>query len=148
MPEQARYAKYTFHNYSGYLIHPDNAAHPFLTVRHSGCVSPWADSDVHAHRLSEEHYLLLHGCLWFFVADSVLSLRPAEILVVKPGVPHAVIRGEGLIEHFGFRAPASSDRQSLGALPARLPRLGDEDQRELRRDWGYRIPLCDARNCN
>jgi len=157
MPEPARYSRYTFDDYSGYLIHPDDAAHPFLAVRHSARVSPWADSDVHAHRLSEEHCLLLYGCLWFFVAGSVLTLRPAEILVVKPDVPHAVIRGEGSIEHFGFRAPAPSDRRSLGAvgdrpelgaLPANLPPITDEDQRELRCDWGYRIPLGDARNVN
>jgi hypothetical protein len=63
-------------------------------------------------------------------------------------MPHAITHGEGLIEHFGFCAPSPDDRESLGPLPADLPPVTDDDSRELRCEWGYRIPLHDTRNHN
>jgi mannose-6-phosphate isomerase-like protein (cupin superfamily) len=70
------------------------------------------------------------------------------MLMVKPNMPHAIAHGEGLIEHFGFRAPSPGDRQSLGPLPTHMPSFTDDEPRELRREWGYRIPLHDSRNHN
>jgi mannose-6-phosphate isomerase-like protein (cupin superfamily) len=146
--EQTRYAQYAFQDVSGYLVSPDNAAHDFVAVRHSALVTPWVDLDLHAHQLSEEYYLLLHGQLWFVVAGDTVTLKPNEMLMVRPNMPHAITRGEGLIEHFGFRAPSPGDRQSLGPLPTRRPSFTNDEPRELRREWGYRIPLHDAQNRN
>jgi hypothetical protein len=109
-------------------------------------VAPWADSDVHLHVSSEEYYLLLGGELQFLIAGATLDLQANEILMVKPGVPHSLVRGLGVIEHFGFRAPAGRDRQSLGAVPIPLPPVIGAEERELCEDWGYRIPLDAARN--
>ena len=148
MPQSSSYSRILFQGYTGHLLHPDSAAHQLLAVRHSANVAPWADSDVHLHDSSEEVYLLLAGELSLIVAGATLDLHANEILVVKPGVPHSLVRGSGLIEHFGFRAPAGRDHQSLGAIPVLLPPAIGIEQRELRADWGYRIPLDDARNQN
>jgi len=148
MSVRTRYTRYAFQDFSGYLVSPDNTTHELVAVRHSALVTPWADFDLHAHQLSEEYYLLLHGQLWFCVANEIVTLKPNEMLMVKPKVPHAIAHGEGLIEHFGFRAPLSNDRQSLGPLPDHLPSTTDDEPRELRREWGYRIPLHDAHNHN
>lgn len=78
--------------------------------------------------------LLLHGQLWFFVAGHTIALKPNEMLMVGPSVPHAITRSEGLIEHFGFRAPLLNDRQSLGPLPTHPPSVKDDEPREHRRE--------------
>jgi mannose-6-phosphate isomerase-like protein (cupin superfamily) len=148
VPNPARYAKYTFHGYSGYVITPPHAAHELVSVRHSALVSPWVDADVHLHTGSEEYYLLLGGELRILVAGSLLNLKPMEILMVKPHVAHAIVGGEGSIEHLGLRAPALGDRQVTGDIPSELPSMGQKDERELRCDWGYRIPLQDGLNQN
>jgi len=111
-------------------------------------VHPWADGDVHLHQTSEEYYLLLHGELHQRVASAVVCLRASELLMVRPDVPHAILGGTGPIEHFGIRAPAVEDRRLVdesAGLPA--PPV-DESKRELRRRWGYRIPLQEPRNRN
>ncbi|MBU0492708.1 MAG: cupin domain-containing protein [Chloroflexi bacterium] len=141
------YTKHTFQGYSGYLVTPDTA-HELVVVRHSASVPPWTDPDVHLHERSEEYYLLLQGELRFLVAGSLVTLRPQEMLVVQPQVSHAIVGGVGPIEHFGFRAPAPSDRQTVGVIPAKLPPVSEEESRELRREWGYRIQVDDAGNRN
>ena len=75
-------------------------------------------------------------------------LKAKEILGVKPQVPHAIVKGEGVIEHFGIRAPAANDRQSVGKVPEELPPISEEGVRALKGDWGYRIPLAQVCNQN
>jgi mannose-6-phosphate isomerase-like protein (cupin superfamily) len=112
MSNSTPYTRHTFQGYSGYLVAPGNpdTAHELVAVRHSASVPPWADADVHVHERSEEYYLLLRGELQFLVADSSVTLRAPEMLVVQPHVSHAIVGGRGPIEHFGFRAPAPNDR--------------------------------------
>ena len=143
------FATYTFQGQSRYIVPGESAAaHGLVAVRHSALVAPWADPGVHVHEQSEEYYLLLQGQLRFWVAESVLTLQPNEMLMVRPGLPHAIVGGQGLIEHFGFRAPAPKDKHIEGSIPPQLPQPTQENERELRQDWGYRIPLYDRRNRN
>ncbi|MBI4770582.1 MAG: cupin domain-containing protein, partial [Chloroflexi bacterium] len=51
------------------------------------------------------------------------------------------------VEHFGIRAPALADKQVLPEGLAALP-VETETERELRREWGARIPLAGAENHN
>jgi mannose-6-phosphate isomerase-like protein (cupin superfamily) len=146
--EEPAYRRIPFRDRSGYLLDPGNAGHEFLSVRHSASASPWADEDVHLHEASEEFFLLMQGELVFLVCDRLLDLHPGEILMLRPNVPHAIARGSGLIEHFGFRAPALPDRRSLGPLPPDIPGPIDFAPRELRAEWGYRAPLYDSINKN
>lgn len=140
--------KYRFQGCSGYLVAPPEASHELVAIRHSARVAPWADPDVHIHQGSEELYILLHGELGLLVSGELVTLKPMEVLMVKPRVPHAIVRGEGSIEHFGLRAPALGDRQTVGKPPEKLPPACMEESRALRCDWGYRIPLEEKRNRN
>jgi mannose-6-phosphate isomerase-like protein (cupin superfamily) len=139
-----------FQGYTGYVLAggKPGTTHELLAVRHSASVTPWADPDVHLHLASEEYYVLLQGSLLLLVAGQLVSLRPNEILMVRPGVPHAIVEGTGLIEHFGFRAPAVGDRQIVGEKPQQLPARAEEAKRELCCDWGFRIPLGEVKNQN
>jgi mannose-6-phosphate isomerase-like protein (cupin superfamily) len=111
-------------------------------------VPPWSDPGIHLHQNSEEYYFLLQGELRILVTETLVSLKPKEILLVRPWIPHAIVGGEGLIEHIGIRAPAHLDKQRVGDIPKELPPTTNERERELRRDWGCRIPLGAGRNEN
>ncbi|MEW6405037.1 MAG: cupin domain-containing protein [Chloroflexota bacterium] len=145
----AKFAKYTFQGRSGYIIGSSNAstAHQLVAVRHTSSVTPWTDPEIHKHENSEEYYILLQGELRLLVAESSVTLKPREILAVKPQVAHAIIGGEGPIEHFGIRAPNLNDKHIVGEIPQRLLQ-GIEEERELQRDWGFRVSLEVAKNRN
>lgn len=150
-PNQTSCSKYTFQDHSGYLVAPwiSGITHELVTIRHSASVPPWADQDIHLHADSEEYYFLFQGELQLLVADSVFTLKPYEVLMVKPRVSHAVVGGNGPIEHFVIRMPALDDRQTAGKIPQELPPVVDESKRDLWFDWGCRAPLTEARyqNC-
>ncbi len=150
MPNHTKYARYTFRGRTGYVIAPDNPSvtQKRVTVGHTALVTPWSDPGIHLHQHSEEYYLLLQGELRILVAGVLVSLKPKEILLVRPQVPHAIVGGEGPIEHIGIRAPAYRDKQPVGDIPQEIPPMIDERERELRRDWGYRIPLGASSNQN
>jgi mannose-6-phosphate isomerase-like protein (cupin superfamily) len=147
---QTTCAKHTFRDRTGYILAPwmRGVTHAWVTVSHSASVPPWTDPDVHYHRDSEEYYFLFQGTLELLVDGSLFSLKPYEVLAVGPGVPHAVIGGAGPIEHFVIRMPAADDRQGIGPIPAELPPVQEEPQRELQHAWGCRAPLAEARNQN
>jgi len=144
------YSKYTFRDYSGYIVAPwiSGVTHELATIRHSASVPPWTDRDIHFHSDSEEYYFLFQGELQLLMDGSVFTLKPFEVLMVKPRVPHAVVGGDGPIEHFVIRIPAPDDRQTTGKVLPVLPPATDEAKRELQLDWGCRVPLTEARHQN
>jgi mannose-6-phosphate isomerase-like protein (cupin superfamily) len=150
-PNQTSYSKYAFRDRSGYIVAPwiPGVTHELVTIRHSACVPPWVDRDIHVHGDSEEYYFLFQGDLQLLVDGSVFTLKPGEVLMVKPGVAHAVVGGDGPIEHFVIRMLAPDDRQTTGEVLPVLPPARDEAKRELLFDWGCRVPLTQARyqNC-
>ena len=137
------FAKYDFRERSGYILTDD-----LFAIGHTALVPPWTDSQIHIHENSEEYYLLLQGELRFVVGEAGITLKPREMLVVKPRVPHAIVGGTGIIEHLGFRAPGAKDKQIIGDIPQVVPQ-DSATERELRCDWGYRIPLAltEDQNC-
>lgn len=148
---QPSYSKYTFRECSGYIVAPwvSGVTHELVTIRHSASVPPWIDHDIHLHSDSEEYYFLFQGELQLLVDGSEFTLKPYEVLMVKPRVPHAVVGGNGPIEHFVVRMPAPDDRQTVGRVSPELSPVTDEAQRELQSDWGCRVPLTEERyqNC-
>jgi mannose-6-phosphate isomerase-like protein (cupin superfamily) len=145
----SHYTKYTFRGRSGWIVDPRvrNLSHNYLGLGHTAAVSQWSDPCLHLHRESEEYYLLLRGELQFCVAGVLVTLQPDELLMVLPQVPHAVIGGQGPIEHFGFRTPFVEDKQIVGEIPPMIP-VADENGRAIKTDWGSRIPLSSVENQN
>ena len=141
------YAKYSFAGRSGYIT-PRISAQRLATLGHTAHVMPWQDPGIHRHDQSEEYYLLLHGELKALIDRAIVTLQPTEILMIRPQIPHAIVGGEGLIEHLGIRTPAVDDKRATGEIPAILPTPTQEHERESQRDWGCRIPLEATRNRN
>jgi len=112
MPDHTILSRYTFRDRTGYIVAPwlPGVDHQHPTIRHSAGVTPWTDGDTHLHTGSEEYYFSLQGELRLLVDDTVLTLKPYEVLMVKPGVTHAVVGGTGPVEPFVLRMPAAEDR--------------------------------------
>lgn len=135
--------KYAFRNRTGYIVAPwmSEPGNVPVAIGHTAAAPSWTDPDVHLHRDSEEYYFLLQGELQLLVDASILALRPYEVLAVKRNVPHAIVGGTGPVEHIGLRMPAVKDRQTVAAMPV-APSVGVENaEREVRANWGYRVPL-------
>jgi len=132
-----QHSVFNFTSTTGYIVtHPQK----LFAIGHTASISSWSDPNVHLHTHSEELYFLRQGRLQFQIQDFQLSLHPNEMLMVKAGVPHAVLGGTGRIEHFGIRAPALNDKLVVGELEKDLP-TASEDTRLVSRTWGHRIPL-------
>lgn len=145
-----KFRKYVFSDHTGYIVAPwlPNVLHDAAAIRHSAFVDPWRDEDVHFHENSEEFYFLRHGKLWLLINDFLVDLEPHEFLQVKAKVPHAVVKGEGKIEHLLIRTPAINDRQTVQKVPEKLPQAARAQERELRQAWGCRVSVNVAANQN
>jgi mannose-6-phosphate isomerase-like protein (cupin superfamily) len=124
---------------SGYLVGPGSTEQGLLALGHSVMAEPWSDPGLHWHTAAEEFYFVRQGEVWLQVGEERLAVRADEILMVRPGVPHAVLGGTAPIEHFGLRAPAVPDKQPAEAQAA--GRLMAEAPRSVRRAWGCRVAL-------
>ncbi len=142
--------KFTFSGHTGYIIAPwvQGTSHQLVALRHSASVLPWADQDIHIHEESEEYYFLFQGELVLYIDRSVFNLLPHEVLMVKPGIPHAVIGGNGRIEHFLIRVPALDDRKVVEKVPPTDPTKTGRLNREMVCAWGSRLSLLEAKNQN
>jgi mannose-6-phosphate isomerase-like protein (cupin superfamily) len=148
MSKLERYARYPFQGLSAPIVNPVGAGqYDHIGIGHAVSDTPWVDPGIHIHTAAEEFYVLLRGQYRLWVAGSCLTLKANEILMVQPNTPHAIVGGEGAIEHFILRAPNAGDKQSVGDIPTELP---DEmpGPRELRGAWGCRIPLLAPENQN
>ena len=74
---------------------------------------PWKDPKFHYHTRSIEVYLVLHGELWILIDEIAVKLKEKSILLVQPGVFHAVIGGKGLIQHYGMKIPSKGDKKVI-----------------------------------
>ena len=131
------YSILNFQDATGYVLRNPQK---LIAFGHTASIDPWCDPNVHLHTHSEEYFFLRKGELRFSIDDFQLILHANEILMVYPGVPHAILGGTGRIEHFGIRTPDRDDKQIVGELKQDLPFL-DESQRLISGEWGHRIPL-------
>lgn len=144
-------SKYYFREHTGYLIHPAHGCpHELLALGHTAYVAPWQDAGMHIHDVADELFVLLHGQLKFAVADFLITLQSNELILIRSGIPHAIVGGEGKIEHIGIRSPALNDKQERGNLPRGLkPSYEDsEDSRLAIGEWGIRVPLTEPQHQN
>lgn len=140
-----------FQSVSGYIVdgRQRDAGQNSIMIGHTADVTPWSDGDTHLHTNSDEFYILLKGTLRFIVGKHTLTLRQQELLCVRAGVPHAVLDGSGVIEHFGLRAPALNDKEVVTTVSEHdLGLHPEEDVRELHKEWGSRVSLESIRNQN
>ncbi|HSF81763.1 MAG TPA: cupin domain-containing protein [Anaerolineales bacterium] len=142
-------SRYTFHGHSGYLIDPrsTNAPHGLLALGHTASYPPWRDPYLHAHADSDEIYCLLQGELQFLIGEACLNLQAGELLLVRAGVPHAILGGLGTIEHFGLRVPAKEDKSLFGEIPTSLPEPINAT-RTFHSAWGARLSLAQPEHHN
>jgi mannose-6-phosphate isomerase-like protein (cupin superfamily) len=149
MHTSATYTVYKVHGKSGYIIGGSpGSGNGLIALGHTDSIPSWEDQGIHSHSQSEEYYLLLNGELHLLIADSLVSLLPNEILMVRHDIPHAVVDGRGVIRHISIRAPDHQDKQRLGQLPLPLPPITYGEEREQYHDWGCRVPLDVDRNQN
>jgi mannose-6-phosphate isomerase-like protein (cupin superfamily) len=139
--------RFRFQDRSGYLVSPDSTSHALLALGHSITARPWSDPGPHRHTAAEEFYYVRQGELWLNVAGQRLTVRADEILMVRPGVAHAVLGGVAPIEHFGMRAPAAPDKQPAEHVEVLAPLA--EEPRAVSCDWGCRVALAapEHQNC-
>ncbi len=151
MPDHRTFSRITFRGRTGHIVAPwiSGAGYAPAIIRHSAAVPPWNDHDIHLHTDSEEYYFVFQGELHVLVDGATMTLKPHEALMIKPGVPHAVVGGMGPIEHFVLRMLAAEDRRAVGRIPAGHAAIVGESERALRAEWGCRVPLTGARyqNC-
>ena len=132
-----RYSKFDFLNTTGYVFgHPQR----LIAIDHTESVSPWSDPNIHQHNHSEKYYFLIKGHLEIFIRDFQITLHPLEILMVKSGVPHAIVGGTGKTEYFGIRTPALDDKKVIDETGKDASPLY-ENERLVAGEWGHRIPL-------
>jgi len=150
MPTSSNFTKYIFQDRSGGIVDSrvTPVPHALFGIGHTAFVPPWQDPCVHVHQQSEEYYLLRHGELRLSIDGAFLDLLPNELLMIHPQVPHTIVGGQGRIEYFGFRAPYLNDKQTVGDIPSHIPNSLDRMKRELKADWGCRIPLTALENQN
>ncbi len=83
---------------------------------------------------------------WLWVDEKLVTLEPNEFLQVRNNVSHAVVNGEGKIEHFVIRVPASEDRKVDGKLPEEMPGFVQRQGRDLHGEWGNRVSIENEEN--
>ena len=84
-----------------------------LQLGRTNYLYPWKDPKMHYHTQSIEIYLVLHGELWIIVDKIAVKLKEKSILLVHPGIFHAVIGGKGLIQHYGMKIPSKGDEKVI-----------------------------------
>ena len=87
---------------------------------------------MHLHTVAEEYYILRQGQLKFLINGVQVSLQAGEVLMVHPGIPHAIVGGGGFIEHLGIRAPGILDKQEVSPANAREGAQGSPEERVAR----------------
>jgi mannose-6-phosphate isomerase-like protein (cupin superfamily) len=80
------------------------------------------------------------------VGEDLVTVQPNEFLQVRAGVPHAIVKGEGVIEHFILRFPAVEDKRVLSKLPTKFPPPLECGGRTLQRKWGCRVSVDESAN--
>jgi mannose-6-phosphate isomerase-like protein (cupin superfamily) len=148
MIRDTKIKKYRFGDYTGYVVAPwlPNVSHDKALIRHGASVEPWTDADVHIHKKSEEFYFLRAGKLWLLVKDTLIALEPGEFLQIRKNIPHAIVKGEGIIEHFVIRIPGCDDRKVIGQVPETISEIVLKKGCDIREDWGNCVSIKDETN--
>lgn len=111
---EGKYHLYNLQSKGGWLLSPkhhDEYHSALIQFDRTNFLDAWFDSTVHYHTISIELYLVMHGEMWLQIGDSYLALKEGNLLLVQPGVPHAVVGSKGPIQFFGFKIPCITDEK-------------------------------------
>jgi mannose-6-phosphate isomerase-like protein (cupin superfamily) len=70
----------------------------------------WADPIPHAHRYSDECFVILEGSLVVEVEGQRVTIGPREFCCFAAGVLHAVVEVHPPVETLMIRAPSTVDK--------------------------------------
>ncbi len=81
-----------------------------LQIFYNHTDTPWRDDGLHAHRDSDECFIVLKGSLTVQVEDEVHRVVAGEFCCFSIGVYHAILGVETPVEAFMVRAPSVEDK--------------------------------------
>jgi mannose-6-phosphate isomerase-like protein (cupin superfamily) len=72
--------------------------------------TPWQDTVAHAHRESDEIYIVLEGLMVIAVSGELFNVAAGEVLCVPSGTVHQLMRVEVPHRSFVLRSPSVNDK--------------------------------------
>ena len=81
-----------------------------LQVWYNNTDEPWQDDGLHAHRDSDECFIVLKGSLTVRVEEEVYTISAGEFCCFPTGLYHAILSVETPVETFMIRAPSLEDK--------------------------------------
>ena len=81
-----------------------------LQVIFNDTSTPWQDSAAHAHRESDEIYIVLEGQMVIAVNDELFNVAAGEVLCVPSGTVHQLVRVDLPHRSLVLRSPSVSDK--------------------------------------
>lgn len=81
-----------------------------LQVIFNDTSTPWQDSVAHAHRESDEIYIVLEGQMVVAVDGELFNVAAGEVLCVPSGTVHQLIRVEVPHRSLVLRSPSVNDK--------------------------------------
>jgi mannose-6-phosphate isomerase-like protein (cupin superfamily) len=81
-----------------------------LQVIFNDTSTPWCDAVAHAHRESDEIYIVLDGAMVIAVDDELFNVAAGEVLCVPLGVVHQLVRVEVPHRSLVLRSPSVNDK--------------------------------------
>lgn len=81
-----------------------------LQIWYNNTAEPWRDPEPHAHRQSDECFVVLRGHLVVEVEGERFTVGPREFCCFPAGVFHSVVEVHPPVESLMIRAPSVADK--------------------------------------
>ncbi len=81
-----------------------------LQIWYNNTSEPWRDPETHAHRESDECFVVLRGTLIVEVEGERFTIGPREFCCFPAGVFHSVVEVHPPVESLMIRAPSVADK--------------------------------------
>ncbi len=123
----------------------------WLQLGRTNFIEPWTDEKFHYHSTSQEIYFVLQGELWIIINDIPLKLKKNSLLLVQKKIPHAVVGGSGIIQHYMMKMPHTKDEKIvLDDVPTmkELESLKVNEIKDIPQKLGFYANLNSKKNQN
>ena len=123
----------------------------WLQLGRTNYIPPWNDGKFHYHTTSQEIYYVIQGELWIIIDDFPIILEQNNLLLVEKNIPHALVGGEGRIQHYMMKIPHEKDEKIvLHNAPTieefKLFKVGNKEN--LPKKYGFFANLNESKNQN